>query len=326
MPEDYYKTLGISRSATDDEIHRAYRDLARKYHPDLNPDDNAAKTKFQEIQQAYEILKDPKKREMFDHYGAGFESMSGGGPGGPSAGGPWRPHPGATPGGANYTEFDFRDIFGEQGPTDGGGFADLFRQFTGGRESPQQGREPNRPTRGNDIQHQLEVPFRTSISGGSAQLNIRRPNGKVETIDVKIPAGIEAGKKIRVRGQGDAAPPGGKPGDILISIRVAPHPAYTRQDLDLVAQVPITLSEAIFGAKIDVPTPKGTITLTVPKSTSSGKRLRVKGHGVETKDKCGDLYAEIQIVLPENIDEETLAKLKETHLPERADPRSNLVW
>lgn len=326
MAEDYYATLGVSKSATDEEIHNAYRDLARKYHPDLNPDDAAAKKKFQEIQQAYETLKDPKKREMFDQYGPGFESASGGGP----QGGPWRPRPGsgAGPNGPNYSDFDFRDIFGDEANADGGGFADIFRQFTGGRtqrRGPGASESP-RPTRGNDLQHQLEIPFRTAVVGGSAQLNVRRPNGKLETINVKIPPGIDAGKKIRVRGQGDPGPPGGTPGDIIITVRVAPHPAYSRSGADLVARVPITLSEAIFGGKIDVPTPKGIITLTVPASTSSGKRLRIKGHGVETKEKCGDLYAEIQIVLPDSIDDATIDKLKELELPEPANPRSNLVW
>ena len=320
MATDPYATLGVSRNSSDEDIHRAYRDLARKYHPDLNPDDAAATKKFQEIQGAYEILKDPEKRQMFDRYGPDFEAMrGGGGPGG--GGGPFRGRPGGGPSGGNpFSEADFRDMFGEG--SESGGFADLFRQFTGrsGRRST------TGSGRGKDIRHDLQIAFRTAVSGGSAQLSVRRQNGKVETIDVKIPPGIDSGKKIRLRGQGDPGPTGGQAGDILITVQVAPHPAYTRAGLDLVARVPVTLNEALLGAKVDLPTPKGTITLTVPPGTSSGKRLRVKGHGVTTKDRQGDLYAEIHIVLPENLDEATKQKIRDLDLPETPSPRNNLRW
>jgi DnaJ-class molecular chaperone len=313
MAEDYYEALGVARNASPEEIHKAYRILARRYHPDLNPDDEAAKKKFQAIQQAYEVLKDPKKREMFDRYGPSFESMGGAG-----AGGPWRARPGAAPSGG-FTEADWGEIFGEEGA---GGFADLFRQFT---------RRPSRrggpsAARGANIEHELHIPFRTAISGGSAQLSVRRQSGKVETINVRIPAGIEDGKKIRLRGQGEPAPPHGQPGDILITVRVAPHPHFQRQGRDLIVRVPITLREALLGAKIDVPTPKGTVTMTIPAGTSGGKRLRIKGHGIPSANGGGDLFAEMQIVLPEKIDAQTRAALEKLDLQGPPDPRVHLRW
>jgi DnaJ-class molecular chaperone len=316
MAEDYYATLGVSRGATPDEIHKAYRNLARRYHPDLNPDDDEAKKKFQAVQQAYEVLKDQKKRELYDRYGPSFESMGAGG-----GGGPWRARPGAGPGGG-FTEVDLSELFGEEGADLGGGFADLFRQFT---RRPQRKAGPS-TARGANIEHELQIPFRTAISGGTAQLSIRRHSGKVETIDVKIPAGIEDGKKIRLRGQGDTGGHGGMPGDILITVRVAPHPHFQRQGRDLIVKVPLTLKEAVFGCRIDVPTPRGVVTLTIPPNTSGGKRLRIKGHGVQFAKAVGDLYAEVQIVLPASIDSDTKEAIGKLRLADPANPRGSLVW
>jgi DnaJ-class molecular chaperone len=315
MAEDYYEVLGVARNATPEEIHKAYRNLARRYHPDLNPDNEEAKKRFQEVQHAFEVLKDPKKREMFDRYGESFESMGGAGPGGP-----WRARPGAGPQGG-FTEFDFSEMFGEGGEG-AGGFAEMFRQFT---------RRPGRRagtggTRGTNIEHELHIPLRTAVSGGNAQLSVRRRSGKVETINVRIPAGIEDGKKIRLRGQGESATASGQPGDILITVRVAPHPYFQRQGRDLIVRVPVTLREALLGAKIDVPTPHGTVTVTIPPGTSGGRRLRIKGHGVPTNNGSGDLYAEVQILLPETIDEPTRSAIERLNLPEPPNPRANLRW
>ena len=169
------------------------------------------------------------------------------------------------------------------------------------------------------------MAFRTAISGGEAQISVRRNTGKIETISVKIPPGIEDGKKIRLRGQGEPIP-GGSPGDILITVKVAPHPSFQRNGKDLIAKVPVTLGEAVLGSKVDVPCPKGTISLKVPAGTSSGKRLRIKGCGVPTKDGPGDLLAEIQIVLPEEMDEKSIELVKQIDARTTHDPRGNLVW
>jgi DnaJ-class molecular chaperone len=327
MADDPYKTLGIGRSASAEEIRKAYRDLARKYHPDLHPDDAEAKKKFQEVQSAFDVLNDPKKREMYDRYGAGFET-AGGGPRGPFGGGAWS----QQPGGGQTFHFDFEDLFGgAAGPTGrargggggggGGGFADFFRQFGQGAGRPQS------PSRGGDIEHELTVPFATATSGGKAQISVRRPDGKVENITVTIPAGIEDGKKIRLRGQGEPGEAGAPSGDILITVRVSPHPFFTRRGKRLDVVVPITLEEAASGAKIDVPTPRGTVSVSVPPGTSSGKKLRIKGQGVAPKgESAGDLFAEVQIVLPDSLSDEERETISEISRRHRQNPRAELRW
>ncbi len=325
MAEDYYKTLGVVREASQAEIDKAYRDLARKYHPDLNPKDKDAKRKFQEVQTAYDVLKDSEKREMYDRYGHSFESM---GAGGPAGGGPqW-----STTGGAGFEGFDFSDLFrnrqGAGGFEGGEGFADFFRQASGGPGGGRTSRRQPRHTRGADILHELKVPFATSVVGGEAQLKIQRANGKLETISVKIPPGVEDGQKIRLRGQGEAPPTGqGEHGDILIIIRVAPHANFTRRGNNLEVVVPITVAEAVQGVKVDLPTPRGVITLTVPPGTSSGKKLRIKGHGVVAKNKPqGDLLAEVQIVLPRQISDEAREALLKLGDSDGAALRQELRW
>jgi DnaJ-class molecular chaperone len=318
MAEDYYATLGVSRGASGDDIKKAYRKLARKYHPDLNPDDPNAKEKFQQVQTAFDVLSDAKKREMYDRYGSAYESMGAGG----QAGG--RPWPGgtytSTGGGGGGFEFNVEDLFGGGG----GGFSDLFKQFN------QRGRSQQRraaPAAGADMEHELSVPFATAVLGGEAQIAVRRADGHTETIRVKIPAGIEDGKKIRLRGQGEPGANGGPAGDILIRVVVAPHPLFRRHGKRLEVTVPITLAEALAGAKIDVPTPHGTITLTVPPGSSSGRKLRVKGQGVKGGEGSpGDLVAELQIVLPKNLsddDRRTMVATAEKYLD---NPRAELRW
>ena len=318
MSEDYYSTLGVGRGASDEEITKAYRELARKYHPDLNPDDETAKKKFQDVQNAFDVLSDKQKREMYDRYGSAYESV-GAGRGGPNpwAGGPGRGGPGAGP----NVNIDLDDLFGGGG----GGFADLFKQF-GGR-GPKAGTRRGAPEPGPNIQHELTVPFTTTVLGGEAQIAVRRGDGQVETLQVKIPAGIEDGKKIRLRGQGEPSHNGGDPGDILIKVNAAPHPCFRRLGKNLEVQVPITLAEAIGGAKIDVPSPHGTVTVTVPAGTSSGKRLRLKGQGVKpSSGAAGDLFAEIQIALPSDLQEGDQQQLQEILEKYSDNPRAELKW
>ena len=315
MSEDYYKTLGVQRTASEEEIVKAYRDLARKHHPDLNPDDDQAKKKFQEVQNAFDVLSDKQKREMYDRYGSAYESV-GSGHAGPQG---W---PGGGPAGGAGVNIDLEDLFG--GGT-GGGFADLFKQFGGRGGSGRSQR--NTPQRGSNIEHQLTVPFTTAVLGGEAQIAIRRGDGQVETLQVKIPAGIEDGKKIRLRGQGEPSPNGGPAGDILIKVHAAEHPYYRRQGKRLEVRVPITLSEAISGAKIDLPTPHGTVTVTVPPGTSSGRKLRIKGQGVKpVNGSPGDLMTEIEIRLPEHIEEGDRESLEEIFGKYTINPRAELKW
>jgi curved DNA-binding protein len=307
--EDYYKLLGVKRTATAAELKKAYRKMAQKHHPDLAEEANKdrAKAEFQKIQQAYDVLKDPEKRQLYDQLGPDFERMAGG------AGG--QPFPGYTGGPAG---FDFRDLFGEApggggpgggGPSSGGsggpgggfGFEDFFRQFSGGGSSPGGRRRTagGRPSKSSDIQAAVTVPFQVAVRGGETSVSIPR-QGTHQTLKVKIPAGIVEGKKIRLRGQGDSQP-GVPAGDLILTVSIAEHPTYKRQGDNLLVTVPISVSEAIKGAKIDVPTPDGTVTVTVPPGSSSGKRLRLRGLGVKKADAAGDLLLELSIVLPNQL-------------------------
>jgi DnaJ-class molecular chaperone len=318
MAKDPYATLGIQRDASSEDIQKAYRKLARKYHPDMNPDDASAKTKFQEVQSAFEVLSDPEKRQRFDQYGSADDSMHRG------------------PGQQKWTystspqtyPYDLNDLFGAGGEGDAesaGGFADLFKQFRRGSAGGQ--RRPAPAARGTDLKHELTVPFATAVLGGEAAISIRRAGGNVETIKLKIPAGIDDGKKIRVRGQGEPGEAGGPPGDILVTIRTSPHPFFRRTGTRLDVRVPVTLAEAALGAKVDVPTPQGTITLSVPPATSSGTKLRIKGRGVQPKNAPpGDLFAEIQIVLPDNLNEQERQQLADISAAHPQNPRAELRW
>ena len=188
------------------------------------------------------------------------------------------------------------------------------------------GRRPG-PAKGSDLDQEITISFATAVLGGQHQVSFQRRSGKVEKIDVKIPAGIEAGKKIRLRGQGQPGVDGGPRGDLLIKVKIAPHPNYTRKGLNLHVTVPITVIEAAEGAKIDLPTPHGTVSVTVPPGSSSGKSLRLKGMGIKGANGSGDLLAVLQIVVPDNVTPEDLEVLKQLK-DGWADPvlRSELAW
>ena len=325
MAEDYYKTLGVRRDASAAEIQKAYYDLAKKYHPDKNPGDKTAKKKFQQVQAAFDVLSNTEKREMYDRYGSSFETMGGAGGARPGNWQAWQGQPGGAPGGFNFEGVDFSqffgDRFGEEAPA---GMADLFSQFRRGTRG--KGRK-GAAARGNDLADELEIPFAVAVAGGEVSINVARQTGKSETIAVKIPAGIEDGKRIRVRGHGEPAPRGGTPGDILLTIRVALHPFFQRRGNDLHVKVPVTLAEAALGAKVDVPTPSGTVSLKIPPGTSSGTKLRVKRHGVAPKDATpGDLFADIQIVLPKNLSDADRQALGDIDQRYPQSPRAKLRW
>lgn len=295
MADDFYKILEVGRTASPEEIQKAYRKLARKFHPDMNPDDKAAKAKFQQIQKAYDALSDPEKRKLYDQFGPSYENIAAGaGATGQAGSGPF--------------PFDIEQLFGRGGhggsPGGPGGFqfegdlGDIFQQFTGGR-----GRGRKQPTaaRSKDLTASVTIPFHSAIMGGLVDIALQR-GGKSETIQVKIPAGVDSGKKIRLRGQGDAGV-GGPPGDLIVTITVAPHPNFQRKGNNLELRLPVSISEAALGSTVDVPTPGGGVKLKIPPNSSSGRRLRIKGQGVRLPNgEAGDLYVELQIKLPESLD------------------------
>lgn len=329
MADDYYKTLNVERTASQDEILKSYRKLARKHHPDLNPDDKTAKERFQKVQAAYDVLKDPEKRKLYDQFGADYERV-GARPGGGAGGGPWsyRTSGGRAGPAGGSAEFNMDDLFGGSNP-----FAEFFSQRGGGAPGGMPGGMPGGQPRysreeseGVDIQAELPVPFKTAIQGGKVPFQIRRQSGKSETLEVTIKPGTEDGKKIRLRGQGEFGPGGMTPGDLLLQVRIENHKWFTRKGNDLYVRVPITLGEAVFGGKVDVPTPGGTVSLRIPPGTSSGAKLRVKGHGVPSDSTPGDLFAEVQIRIPAELTAEEREAIENIEKQHPSNPRQDLSW
>lgn len=296
MAEDLYQTLGIDRSASKDDIKKAHRKLALKFHPDKNPDDEVASEKFKRVQEAYDVLSDDEKRAAYDRYGSDFEKIRGGG---------WNP---GSAGGPSFDGLDLDQIFGGRGGGGGGadfqgGFSDFFEQMMGGGAGgARPGRRPAPPQKGANIRHEIELPLKTAVLGGETEFYVQR-GGNHDKLAVTIPPGVVSGAKMRLRDQGNPSPNGGPAGDLILVIKVSEHPTFRRSGQMLEIKLPITLAEAGLGAKIDVPTPDGTVTLSIPAGTSSGKRLRLKGQGVKQRDgSAGDMFVEVQIQLPESID------------------------
>lgn len=311
---DYYQILGVSRNASQEEIEKAYKELARKYHPDLHPDDKNAKKKFQEVQAAFDVLHDPQKRRQYDEMGPAFQQFAGAG----ARRGARGRHAGGMP-------FDIEDIltqFFRRGTASG--FPPEMEEFSVPFGSGRRARNAGR-ARAGDVEFELRVPLKTAVMGGTVDFALPRPDGSVETVTVKIPAGIEEGKRIRLRGKGGDAL--GAPGDVLLKVVLEPHPHVTRRGDHLYVQIPLTLREAIEGTKVDVPTPKGVVTLRVPPGTSSGKKLRIRGHGVQAEGRApGDLFAEVLIVLPPQLDDEVLRLARELDRRYPSTPREPWQW
>ena len=312
MSDDHYQILGVSRTATSEDIQKSYREMARKYHPDLHPDDDAAKEQFKKVQTAFDVLNDPSKREMYDRYGSSFEGV------GASGGGGWSPQ-GQQGGFQSGAEVDLESLFG-------GGFADLFGG--GKRRSSRPRRSPSAP--GEDITANIRIPFQLAIDGGKTEVRFDR-DGTNETLSITIPQGLPDGSRMRLRGQGRPGVGGGVAGDLLLGVGVEPHSVYRREGDVLAVSLPITLSEALEGAKVDLLTPWGVISLRIPAGTSSGKKLRAAGMGVRhANGSRGDLIAEVQIVLPETDDEAVsqalLEAVKAVEASSPKDPRAAIKW
>lgn len=365
--QDYYELLGVPRKAGQKEIRQAYRKLARKYHPDLNPGDKSSEDKFKQIQEAYDVLSDSKKRQAYDQFGFDAERRGA------------EPPPDTGAG----VHFDFGGFdFGGSGGTS---FRDLFGQFFHGGAGAAQGpmAEP-----GGDLEYEITIGFWEAVRGTVKKLTIAhleacstcggsgaagtpqtcpacggsgqvtQTSGKMrfkvtcsrcggagrighacptcggegrvrrnETIDVRIPAGMQTGSRVRVAGRGNAGTHGAPPGDLYIVTKVAPHPYFDRRGDDLYTVVPITVSEAALGAKIEVPTLDGRAQLRVPPGTSSGQKLRLRERGVPSArahGERGDLYVELQVVVPKPVDERVRNLLKELQRLEPENPRGDL--
>lgn len=302
MAKDLYNILGVSKTATEAEIKSAYRKLARKYHPDTNKGDKAAEEKFKEISSAYNILNDKEKRQKYDNN----EIDSDGKPTGFGAGGfgSGQGNPFGD-GGFSYTHygrgntgsFDFSSLFGE----------DIFSNLGGGGFQGFEGRTNKRPQKGQDLSYTMRISFLDSVNGDDKSVNI---NGK--NINVKIPAGTVDGQTLRLKGLGYEGTNGGPNGDVLITINVDRHQYFKTDGNNILLDLPITMKEAILGAKITVPTISGKVAVNIPPYTSSGEKLRLKGKGIKTKTVHGDQIIILKIISPKTKDkdlEEALSKM-----------------
>jgi molecular chaperone DnaJ len=303
MPRDYYEILGVPRTADEETIKKAYRKLAKKYHPDVNKAPDAAK-QFAEVTEAYETLSNADKRKLYDQFG---HAAPGSGRG-PSGGGGARGAHYSGPGGFNFSQSDFaqdvdlNSIF-EQffGGAPGGRRGPGFGGFGGAGGGRRAGAQAN--VAGEDLETEVTIPFEQAATGGSITLRLSGGGGGGDqVIDVKIPRGIADGAKLRLRGKGHPSPMGGEAGDLLITVHVSDHAYFKRQGLDLYVDVPIAIDEALFGASVDVPTLSGKVTMKITPASSSGTKLRARGAGIENaKGEKGDLYAVLQIVVPRSL-------------------------
>ncbi|HLK22212.1 MAG TPA: molecular chaperone DnaJ [Bryobacteraceae bacterium] len=384
--QDFYEVLGVSRDAKEDEIRKTYRKLARKYHPDLNPGDKAAEERFKKVQEAYDVLSDSKKRQVYDQHGFYSDHIPPGGfPGG--GGGAGHADPGMGFGGFDFSEYMNQGGGAQQsGGAGSGAFRDIFSQFFGGRRGEP---SPTAPEKGSDLEYGLNIDFWESIKGTQVRLNVARQeicetcNGsgavggattvcpecdgtgnvtqmagamkfsltcprcdgkgrlrnvcptchgdgrlsKTEVVEVRIPPGAQGGSRLRVAGKGNAGRNGGAAGDLYITVRVEPHAFFHREGDDIQIQVPVSVSEAGLGAKIEVPTIDGRALLKVPQGTQNGQKFRLREKGVMNtrKNKRGDEIVEVVIQAPKVQDERTKELLRELSQVDKEDPRA-AIW
>ncbi|HKY30983.1 MAG TPA: J domain-containing protein [Candidatus Polarisedimenticolia bacterium] len=343
MKKDYFAILGVKPSASDKEIRSAYKRLAKKHHPDVNPNDKAAEEKFKEISEAYEVLTDPDKRRRWESGGEDFSDF-------------FRRRGARRRGGGPSPE----DIFSGQefGGADFGSILnDLFEGMGGGGFGGAAGRSARgpRPSRGSDLQAEAAIGFEEAMRGTTLRIPLahtvtcsacggmgRMRSGRgpcprcggtgaqrsTETIQVRIPPGVEDGGRVKIPGKGEAGHAGGPPGDLYVVMRVAPHPYFRREGGDVVLDLPLTIQEAASGARIEVPTLDGKVTLTVPPGSRSGQRLRLKGKGAAARagQAGGDQIVVLQIIPPRAVDDRSRSLLEELARLHPGNPRAGLGW
>jgi DnaJ-class molecular chaperone len=322
--KDYYSVLGIAKTATDKEIKQAFRKLARKYHPDVNPGDKSAEARFKEVNEANEVLSDPEKRKKYDELGANWRAYENAPPGAnPYAGGSpfggapfdsaqgrqWRTS-GGDGGFRTMTEEDMAEMFGG-----GGGdspFSDFFQTFFGGMGGGAEstgargGRARPRAHKGQDVEHPFELDLEEAIRGSVQRLQLRH-DGHSRTVEVRIPAGVTDGSRVRVAGEGERGS-GAPSGDLYLRVQLKPHPVFDVKGRDVYTRARVPVPIAVLGGEIDVMTPESkTLRLKLPPGTQSGQRFRLRGHGlpaVGKPDERGDLYANVEVDIPKTLSEE----------------------
>jgi curved DNA-binding protein len=338
--KDYYQVLGVAKNASEKEIKQAFRKLARKFHPDVNPGDRGSEQKFKEINEAHEVLSDPEKRRKYDQLGANwkqYEQYAGpgrGAQGAPGFGGFRVDFEGA--GGGGFSDF-FRTFFG--GGVD---FEDLLNQQGGGFRSGREGRTPRRERGGSrgfggfgfggpagaepgrDVSATLEVTLEEAYNGTTRRLSLEGPSG-AETIEVRIPKGVKDGSKVRVQGKGEKGT-GTESGDLYLEVKMLPHSIYRREGDDLYVEVPVTFAEAALGAEIEIPTLSGKARIKVPPGSQSGRAMRLKGKGMPRVkgDGHGDLFAKLAVVVPKELNSRELELVKELGALRSDNPRAHL--
>jgi DnaJ-class molecular chaperone len=350
--KDYYGILGVDKNASQDEIKRAFRKKARKYHPDVNPNESRTGEKFKEVNEAYRVLSDPKKKEMYDKFGVveGEQSQyqQWAGQGGGRGGGKTYTSPDgrtvyySTGGGGGG--FDFSDIFGGGGGSrqassgdQRGGFdffndlGDIFDVFNVGggstrgrsrqsRQSPFGRQQQRRPREGEDLRYDMQISFMDAYRGGKRKIQYKDPlTGETKTLTVKIPSGIQDGQKLRLKGKGTPGERGGNPGDMYIAIHVADHPTFERIGDDIKVKKEIPFTKAVLGGKVSVPGVERDLSVSIPPGTSDSTTLRLKNQGFPkmNSNEKGNLLVEINIIVPKNItseQEQLLEKLRDTGL------------
>ena len=328
--KDYYATLGVPKTASEKEVKQAYRKLARKYHPDVNPGDKSAESRFKEINEAYEVIGDPEKRKKYDELGSNWKmyeqaQRAGAGAG---AGGfdpaQWGFGGGAGAGGGQgtyrtMTEEEMRDLFGNEDP-----FSDFFHAFFSGGEPQMRGRggragaRGSRARQGRDVEHAIDLSLEDAYRGTTRRLSLKH-DGQSRTFDVRIPAGVGEGSRVRVSGEGEQGAGGGGSGDLYLRVHLTPDSRFERKGQDLYARVRVPVTTAVLGGEAEVPNLGGKpIRLRIPAGTQNGQVFRLKGKGMPIVGKpgeFGDLYASVEAELPrqltpeERVHYEALAKL-----------------
>ena len=314
--KDYYQTLGVGKTASDKELKQAYRKLARKFHPDVNPGDKSAEAKFKEINEAYEVLGDPEKRRKYDELGANWrmyeqaqqQGYGGGSPFGAGtpfggSGGAWTINMGGPGGYRTMSEDEMREMFGDEDP-----FSDFFKTFFGGGAAPREARTAGRgrggrTQKGRDVEHAVDLTLEEAFHGATRRISIKE-GGHARSIDVRIPAGVNDGSRVRAAGEGGAGAHGGASGDLYLRVSIRPHAVFERDGNDLRTKVAVPVTTAVLGGEANVPTMTGTVRLKIPETTQNGQVFRLKGHGmpaVGKPDQRGDLYAAVEVQLPRNL-------------------------